>query len=125
LLYGPPASAKTSLFKALYEKNGWERVVVIDGHAMTKAGLEEWLREKAKDETLPDILVIEEVEKQDPKNLRCLLSVMASGYLCKLNAKIGREEAQTPLLVWATCNDEDVPAGGFSHGRPIQTMRHV
>jgi hypothetical protein len=70
LLYGPPASAKTSLFKAfkaLYEKDGWERVVVIDGYA--------------KDETLPDVLVIEEVEKQDPKNLRCLLSVMASGYL--------------------------------------------
>jgi hypothetical protein len=25
-----------------------------------------------------------------------------------LNAKIGREEAKTSLLVWATCNDEEV-----------------
>jgi hypothetical protein len=48
---------------------------------MTKPGLEEWLRQKAQDETLPDVLVIEEVEKQDPKNLRFLLSAMASGYI--------------------------------------------
>lgn len=110
LLYGPPAAAKTSLFhcfKRWYEKDGFERVAFLDAPTMSKAGFETWLLNKAKSNELPEILAIEEVEKIQPENLLCLLSVMASGYIQRTNARIGKVDAKMPLLIWATCNDDE------------------
>lgn len=111
LLYGDPASAKTSLFqrfKQLYEQGGdVERVVFVDVHTMTKAGLEDWLLQRAADNSLPEVLVLEELEKQDDRILLPLISVMASGCLRKTNARVGRKVQETRVAVWGTCNNED------------------
>ncbi len=109
LLYGQPAGCKTTLyekFKVWYEGgDGVERVKFLDATTMSKAGLENWLISAADDGMLPDILVLEEIEKQSPDNLLCLLSVMGSGYVAKHNAKI-QARKQCNCLIWATCNDE-------------------
>ena len=112
LLYGKPASCKTTLFerfKIWYEQNSSvERVVFIDGPTLTKAGFENWILEKSGEGDLPEILVIEEVEKQNMDNLLALLSVMQSGYLMKTNARIGRKQVNVHTLIWATCNDSEL-----------------
>jgi hypothetical protein len=111
LLYGPPAGAKTRVFKALkafYEQGrAEERVAILDATTLSKAGLEKWLVERAQAGTLPLLLVLEEVEKHKPENLLCLLSVMASGEISRTNARIGHVVAQTKIIIGATCNDED------------------
>lgn len=112
ILFGPPAAGKTSLFeqfKAFMEQDSEvERVAIIDGPTMSKAGLENWILERAEMRQMPEFLVIEEIEKQDMNNLLTLLSVMASGYVSKMNANVGRVKADARCVVWATCNDEQV-----------------
>lgn len=112
LLKGKPAGCKTTLFerfKAWYELSGeCERVLFVDAHTMTKAGLENYLLQKAADGSLPEIIVLEEIEKQDPQNLLALVSVMGSGYISKMNARIGLQKELANVLVWATCNDEQI-----------------
>src|SRR5439155_4753237 len=87
VLHGEPAAAKTFLlrcFKALYEQGSEvERVVFIDAQTMTKAGLEDWLLQRAEEGSLPEIIVLEELEKQGEGVLLPLISVMGSGYLAK------------------------------------------
>ncbi|MEW3709423.1 hypothetical protein QOZ51_30150, partial [Pseudomonas aeruginosa] len=70
------------------ESDGVERVKFLDATTMSKAGLENWLISAADDRMLPDILVLEEIEKKSPDNLLCLLSVMGSGYVAKHNARV-------------------------------------
>jgi hypothetical protein len=110
LLYGEPAAAKTSLvrrFKGVYERDGdVERVVFLDAQTMTKAGLEDWLLAQAEAGQLPEVIVVEELEKQDEKVLLPLISVMGSGYLMKTNARVGRWEEQVRVMIWGTCNNE-------------------
>ena len=110
LLHGEPAAAKSTLFrcfKALYERGSEvERVVFIDAQTMTKAGLEDWLLQRAADGSLPEIIVLEELEKQGEAVLLPLISVMGSGYLAKTNARVGRRVEHMPILVWGTCNNE-------------------
>lgn len=114
LLKGKPAGCKTTLFerfKVWYEANGdgkTERVLFVDGPTMSKAGLENFLLERAEEQNLPEILVIEEIEKQDPNNLLTLVSLMGSGYVSKLNARVGFRKEMANVLVWATCNEEEV-----------------
>ncbi len=108
LLYGLPAGCKTTLFerfKNWYEaEDGVERVKFLDATTMSKAGLENWLLSAADEGLLPDVLVLEEIEKQSPDNLLCLLSVMGSGYVAKHNARV-QMRRQCNCLIWATCND--------------------
>lgn len=110
LLYGKPASCKTTLFerfKAFYEHNEKiERVVFVDGPTMSKAGLENWMLSLAESKNLPEVVVIEEIEKQNMDNLLTLLSVMGSGYIMKTNARIGRVREMAKCMIWATCNDD-------------------
>jgi hypothetical protein len=110
VLYGEPAAAKTELFKrfkAWYEKDSpVERVAEIDGHSMSRAGLEGWVIERTNDNCLPEVVFIEEIEKQDEKILLPLISIMGSGYFAKLNARVDFR-GKTPFVVWATCNDLD------------------
>jgi hypothetical protein len=111
LLEGKPAGCKTRLFERfktwLEDEGDLERVAFIDGPTMTKAGLENWLLDNAENGTLPEIIVIEEIEKQAMDNLLTLLSVMGSGYVSKTNARIGRNRQDAKVLVFATCNDLD------------------
>lgn len=110
ILYGLPGGAKTTVLerlKPLYDDEH-ERMVFMDATSMTKAGLENWLLERAETRSLPEIMVFEELEKVESKdNLMCLGSVMASGYLMKTNARIGRVQVPCRFLVLATCNDEE------------------
>lgn len=107
LLKGRPASCKSTLFERFKRWYGDEHVLFLDGHGTSKAGLENWLLERAECGRLPDILVIEEIEKQPLDNMLSLLSVMGSGYVSKLNARIGHAHQVANLMVWATCNDEE------------------
>lgn len=127
LLYSKPGACKTTLLQRLkkwYEADGTERVAVLDGPTMSKAGLENWLISRSKDGTLPEILCIEEIEKQKSANLDCLLSVMSSGYISKTNARIGSVRTGTQLLIWATCNDVEL-LKGFAHGAIWSRFTHT
>jgi hypothetical protein len=112
LLKGKPAGAKTSVFerfKAWYEaaSPGAERVSFIDMHVSTRAGIEDYLLDKAEQGELGDIIVLEEIEKQAHlDNLLPLVSLMGSGHVSKLNARVGHRRKLANVLVWATCNDE-------------------
>jgi hypothetical protein len=111
ILYGEPGAAKTSMFmrlKAFYERESdVERVHALDATAISKAGLENWILDKAEAGELPEILYIEEVEKYDMNVLLPLGSVMdGRGVLTKLNARVDRQ-AKVSILVWMTCNDEE------------------
>lgn len=111
LLHGKPAGCKTTLFEKfmkLYNADGVQRIQFIDGQTMSKAGLENWVLEKAEQGDLPEILAIEEIEKQPPDNLVPLISIMGSGYLAKLNARIGLRREVTPVVIWATCNNKKI-----------------
>ncbi len=112
LLWGKPASCKTTLFerfKGFYEqKEGVERVAFVDGPTMSKAGLENWMMQMAASNKLPEVVCIEEIEKQNMDNLLTLLSVMGSGYIMKTNARIGRLKQLARCVIWATCNDEQL-----------------
>lgn len=113
LLYGPAASAKTTLltgFKELYEPDGTERVLMIDATTSSKAGFETTLLNRAVDGLLPEFIYIEEIEKQMrrvPAVFNALLSIMDSrGMISRNNARIGHVTRKTPVTVWATSNDE-------------------
>lgn len=111
LLKGKPAGCKTTLFErfiAWYGADGVQRAQLIDGQTMSKAGLENWILEKAATNELPEIIVIEEIEKLPIDNLLPLISIMGSGYLAKLNARIGFRRESTPVIIWATCNNDKI-----------------
>ena len=111
LLYGPPAVCKSMLFKRFkkFYENGEdiERVAMINSVTLSKAGLETWILDRAKDKILPEILCFDEIEKFNMDNLQCLLQLMDDqGVISRTNAKIGRQTADAKVLIWATCNDE-------------------
>jgi hypothetical protein len=118
VLYGEPGGCKTSVLerlKTVYDDDT-ERMIFMDATTMSKAGFEKWILERAEDKNLPEILCIEEIKKVDNKdNLKCLGSIMASGYIMRTNANIGRVEAKANFLVLATCND-DQALKGFMRG---------
>jgi predicted AAA+ superfamily ATPase len=109
LLYGEPAAAKTILFKAFKEwyDDEVERVCIINSTTTSKAGLENWILEKAQTGLLPEILWFDEIEKFTNENdISCLLSIMdGSGEIFKMNARIGKQSAKARVLVWGTCNN--------------------
>lgn len=129
LLYGEPASAKTVLFlklKAWYEQNDDnERVAVINAVTISKSGIENWLLDKAKSGTIPEILFFDEIEKFDMANLSCLLAIMDSqGVISRINSRIGRQSAETKVIVWASCNGMD-KLKSFSDGALYSRFTHA
>lgn len=112
LLKGKPAGAKTRVFECFrrwYETAcpGAERISFVDMHTATRAGIENYLLDRAEHGELGDIVVFEEIEKLQPlDNLLPLVSLMGSGHVSKLNAHIGHRRQLANVLVWATCNDE-------------------
>ncbi len=116
LLKGKPAGAKTSLFERLKvwldATSEVERVTFVDMPAATKAGMENWLLDRAELGNLAEVIVLEEIEKVRPlENLLPLVSLMGSGYVSKLNAVVGRRRQIANVLVLATCNDEKILRG--------------
>ena len=86
--------------------SGASDVTFVDMHTATRAGVENWLLDRAEAGELADIVVFEELEKLQPlDNLLPLVSVMGGGYVSKLNAHVGHRQLAN-ILVWATCNDE-------------------
>lgn len=118
VLFGEPGGCKTSVLerlKTIYDDDV-ERMIFMDATTMSKAGFEKWILERGEEGNLPEILCIEEIEKVDNKdNLKCLGSIMASGYIMRTNANIGRRETKANFLVLATCNDEQA-LQGFMRG---------
>lgn len=113
LLYGEPGACKTRLmecYKTWYEADGKnpDLVAVVDGATMTKAGLETFLLDLYKLNRMPHVLVMDEIEKQDPKNLLGLLNVMGSGALTRLNARTGHIRVPVNFTVVGICNDEEL-----------------
>jgi hypothetical protein len=111
LLYGRPGACKTKMmerFKDWYEADdpGVTRVEFVDGTSMTKAGLERYLLDLAEADALPEILVVDEIEKQEKDNLLSLLSVMGSGVIARLNARIGNTRRRARFVLVGICNDE-------------------
>lgn len=128
LLKGPPGAAKTLLFERFKEwfdgeEGGIERVKFLDGPTLTKAGLDSYILGMAERGESASILVIEELEKQNQDNLLSLLSVMASGRISRLNARIGHREAVSDLIIWATCNDP-VAVANFRKGALWSRFTH-
>lgn len=112
LLYGRPGGAKTTILerlKPLYDDEQFERMKFLDASSMSKAGFERWVMDQAESGLLPEILVLEEIEKVDNKdNLKSLGSLMASGYIQRTNCgQAGySKKVSAKFLVIATCNDE-------------------
>jgi MoxR-like ATPase len=80
-------------------------VLFTNNISTTKAGLENFLLDLADADALPNVLVVDEVEKQSLENLLCLNTVMSEGIITKLNARVNRR-AEARFTVIAICNDE-------------------
>jgi hypothetical protein len=107
LLKGLPACAKTVLIKAFIDWLGPVYFFNLNAPALTKAGLEDQLIDRAIAHTLPPFIYCEEIEKTGPENVIPLLGVMDErAILQKTNARVGNIVVEVPCLVIATCNDE-------------------
>jgi hypothetical protein len=96
-------------FKAWYEAGSKvERVSFVDCTTMTKAGVERWILDMAETDTLPEVVVLDEIEKvEDKKNLLTLLSIMSGGVVARLNARIGNMRRSARFVVVGICNNEN------------------
>jgi hypothetical protein len=112
LMKGPPSCAKTELYLCFVDWLGNDLIEEVDASTMTKAGLERLLLEKAQNNTLKPILLMEEIEKCHDENVSCLIQIMdARGRIQRVNAHTVRdgetEGAECKIILWGTCNDED------------------
>ena len=82
LLVGPPALAK-SLFLWDLERVAGDRALWVLGSSSSKAGLQESLLEKR-----PWLLLIDELDKMDGKDMAALMSLMEGGRVTR--TKVGR-----------------------------------
>jgi len=108
VLYGPAGCAKSELLVALKNFYGGDQAVLeLDATTCSKAGLEKLLLRLATESCLPPMMFMEEIEKQSPETLHCLLQIMDSrGRIERTLATTGKTSASAKLLVWGTCNDE-------------------
>jgi energy-coupling factor transporter ATP-binding protein EcfA2 len=103
LLWGPPGCGKTKLLLAFAKRlGGSDAVLKLDATSLTQAGAEQEIISSAK---LPRFLILEEVEKTVPENLRWLIPVLDErGEIVKTNARINiRKDAK--MLCLATVNN--------------------
>lgn len=121
LLHGPPGGSKTETLRAISKMLGPGMVLELDATSTTKAGAERVFLEA---ETVPPILLIEELEMVEEDQLRWLLGVMdLRGEISKTNHAIGSvRKAVAPLCLAATNDLEKVEkflagalASRFSH----------
>lgn len=104
-LVGPPGCGKSDICGTLKKIFGEDAVMEFDATATTAAGA---IKELAEREILPRVLLVEEIEKADPKSLAFLLA------LCDLRGEIRKTTARatiqrdTKVLVVATVNDYEL-----------------
>jgi len=104
-LVGPPGCGKSDICGTLKRIFGEDAVMEFDATATTAAGA---IKELAEREILPRVLLVEEIEKADPKSLAFLLA------LCDLRGEIRKTTARatiqrdTKVLVIATVNDYEL-----------------
>ncbi len=113
ILFGEAGACKSSMFEAFtnwYNTNQpVERVHRIDAPTITKAGIENWILDRADNGELPEILYFEEIEKFSMDFLLSLGPCMdGQGVMSKLNARIGQKSKKVSTIFWMTCNDEKV-----------------
>jgi holliday junction DNA helicase RuvB len=97
LLTGPPASAKTMFLQSLLHH--LKKSYFIDGGNATKAGIIDYLFENR-----PRYLLVDEIDKLEPKDETLLLNLLETGILTE--TKYGKtREKQMETSVFATCND--------------------
>lgn len=124
LLYGEPACAKTSIFLAFQSFLGEQNLIILDATTMTKAGLEHWIINRARDGELPKFLCLEEIEKHKPENLLSLLSVLDNrAMLSRTNAISGNIAVKTNITIFATCNQIET-LKNFHNGALYSRFQH-
>lgn len=101
-LVGPPAAGKTETLRAVKAMLGEDSVMEYDATATTQAGAIKDLDDR---DSLPRILIVEEIEKTEEKAMRWLLGVMdMRAEIRKVNFKVNIQR-ETRLLTLATVND--------------------
>lgn len=102
MLYGPPGCGKSEICLALERMLG-DAVLKLDATSTTKAGAENLILER---ETIPPILILEELEKCHEANTSWLLGVMDDrAEIVKTNARVGSVRRRAPMLVICTVNN--------------------
>src|SRR5207253_11168735 len=105
LLWGRPACGKTEILLAIERMLGREAVVKLDATMTSKAGAENLILEL---DSVPPILLIEELEKCDPANLPWLLGVLDQrGEIVKTVFRNAFRK-ETKCLCLATANSLDL-----------------
>jgi ATPase family associated with various cellular activities (AAA) len=101
-LQGPPGCGKSDICRTIKSILGEDAVMEFDATATTAAGA---IQELSEREILPRVLIVEEIEKADPKSLSFLLA------LCDLRGEIRKITARsniqrdTKVFVIATVNN--------------------
>jgi hypothetical protein len=104
-LYGPPGCGKTETLRTMREVLGKDAIMEFDATNTTQAGAIKDLDDR---DTLPRILIVEEIEKTDENSLRWLLSFMDHrAEIRKVNFRSNIEK-ETKLLTLATVNDYEL-----------------
>lgn len=104
-LVGPPGCGKSDICRSMKRALGEDAVMEFDATATTAAGA---IKELSEREILPRVLIVEEIEKADPKSLGFLLA------LCDQRGEIRKTTARatiqrdTKVLVVATVNDYEL-----------------
>lgn len=101
-LIGPPGCGKSDLCHTLKTVLGDEVVMEYDATATTAAGA---IKDLSEREILPRILIIEEIEKSDERQLTPLLSIMDMRSEIRKTTARATIQRDTKLFVIATVNN--------------------
>lgn len=102
VLDGPPGCGKSDIAETVRTLLGEDAVWKIDGTAVTQAGA---IKELAEFDVLPRFIIVEEIEKADPKALAFLLGVLDTrGEVRKVTARANIQR-ETKCVCIATVND--------------------
>jgi len=108
LLHGPPGSAKTDILLSTSRLLTQARVshLVIDATTSTGAGIRKALLDE--DAILPDVIIVEEIEKVSKEAMHPLLGIMDErGTISQFNSR-RTASRKVPALVLASANDYDL-----------------
>ena len=110
LLFGPPGSAKTDILLSTAKLLEQHRVchLIIDATTSTGAGIRKALLEE--DAIIPDVIIVEEIEKVSKEAMHPLLGIMDErGTISQFNSR-RTASRKVPALVLASANDYELLA---------------